>query len=361
MIIKDVRTTCLRLPFTDPPRWSRDYDRPRELVVVEIETASGIVGMGYLMLLNGGMRTVAACLEELIAPRLAGRDATEVEAIWRENWTQTYGMGRAGVTVFALSAVDIALWDAVGKRAGLPLHRLWGHYRGTIPAYGSGCWRGLGGEGMIAKARAYVERGFKAIKMQAGHLYDDATDVAHVRAMREALGPEVDIMIDINMGWTADRAIIVGRQFEAYDLYWLEEPVPAEDHHGYRRIAEALKTRVVGGESNFGRWDMRPYFEAPRMPILQPDPMRGGLTEMRKIAAVADTWGLTIAPHLFHELTVQVMASIPNGHVLEYVDFLDDLWVEPVLPQDGHLTAPERPGHGLAFKPEVLKDFRVEV
>ena len=361
MIIKDVRTTLLRIPFVDPPRFSLDYDRPRELVVVEIETASGIVGMGYLMPLGGGIGTINACLEELIIPRLIGRDATEVEAIWRDLWEATYWIGRMGVTLFAMSAVDVALWDAVGKRAGMPLHRLWGHYRQTIPAYGSGCWRGLGPDGMIDKAQRFVAQGLKAIKMQAGHMYDDRTDVEHVRLMREALGPEIDIMIDVNKGWTADQAIQVGRKFEAYDVYWLEEPVPAEDFHGYARIAAALDLRIVGGESNFTRYDLRPFLENPCLPILQPDVMRGGLTELRKIAALADTWGMTIAPHLFPELMVQLMASIPNGHTLEYMGFLDDVWVDPVLPEAGVYTAPERPGHGLVFREEVLKDYRVTV
>lgn len=359
MIIADVRTRCLRLPFVDPPRWSLSYDRPREIFVVEIETRSGVVGMGYLMPLSGGLATLAACMKELIAPRLIGRDATAIEAIWRDLWRETYWMGRMGVTLFCLSAVDIALWDALGKRAGLPLHRLWGSCRTEIPAYGSGCWRGLRRDGMIEKAKAYVARGFKAIKMQAGHLHAPNEDVANVAAMRDALGPDVEIMIDVNMGWTADEAIRTGRKFEEYDVYWLEEPVVAEDFSGYLRVAEALKLRVVGGESHFTRYDLRPFFEHPKIPILQPDPMRGGLTEMRKIAALADTWGMTIAPHLFHELCVHVMASIPNGLMLEYLDFLDDLWVEPVLPKDGVITAPERPGHGLAFKEEVLRDCTV--
>ncbi|MDP6344743.1 MAG: mandelate racemase/muconate lactonizing enzyme family protein [Alphaproteobacteria bacterium] len=360
MIVKDIRTTCLRIPFTDPPRWSVDYDRPRELLVVEIETASGLTGMGYLMPLAGGLRTIRACLEELIAPLVLGREITEVEAIWQDIWRGTYWLGRMGVTVFAQSAVDIALWDALGKRAGLPLHRLWGHARAEIPAYGSGCWRGLGGEGMVDKARAYVEQGFGAIKMQVGHMYDHATDLANVAAMRSALGDGVDIMVDVNMGWTADEAIAVGRRLDDHDIFWLEEPVVAEDFAGYFRIADALKTRVVGGESHFTRYDLRPFFETAKVPILQPDMMRGGLSELRKIAVLADTAGLQIAPHLFHELMVQVMAAIPNGQMLEYLDFLDDLWLEPVLPEGGVIRAPERPGHGLAFKPEVLKDFAVE-
>jgi L-alanine-DL-glutamate epimerase-like enolase superfamily enzyme len=360
MIVRDIRTTLLRMPYTDPPAFGLGAVPERELVVVEIETQSGIVGMGYLMVLSGGMATVKACIEELIAPRVLGRSITEVEAIWHDLWRSTYWIGRMGVTVFAQSAIDIALWDALGKAQNMPLHRLWGHMRSDIPAYGSGCWRGLGGEGMIDKAQRYVDRGFRQIKMQVAHLYDHDTDVANVAAMRAALGDGIDIMVDVNMGWTADEAIIVGRRLDEHGIYWLEEPVVCEDFAGYFRIADKLDTRVVGGETHFTRYDMRPFFDNPKIPILQPDPMRGGLTEMRKIATLADTAGITIAPHLFHELTVQVMASIPNGHVLEYLDFLDDLWVEPVLPVNGVITAPERPGHGLAFKPEVMIDCQVE-
>lgn len=359
MIVADIRTRLLRLPFTDPPRWSADYNRPRELVVVEVETKSGIVGMGYLMVLSGGMRTIATCIDELLKPLVIGRSITEVEGIWHDLYKATYWVGRMGVTMFAQSAIDIALWDALGKAANLPLHRLWGHVRAEIPAYGSGCWRGLGRDGMIEKAHGYIEAGFSSIKMQVGHMYDKQTDVENVGAMRASVGETIDIMVDANMAWTADEAIEVGLRLDEYEIFWLEEPVLAEDFEGYFRIADALMTRVVGGESHFTRYDLRPFFDNPKIPILQPDVMRGGLTELRKIATLADTKGIRIAPHLFPELMVQLMASIPNGHLLEYLDFLDDVWVDPVLPSNGVITAPERPGHGLAFKPEILADFTV--
>lgn len=358
MIIKDVRITLLRMPWTDPPSWSLE-PKPRELLLLEVETASGVVGLGYLMPLNGGLETIASCLSELFIPRLLGRDATHIEAIWRDLWRSTLEIGRMGITILALSAVDIALWDALGKIAGLPLYRLWGGFDPQCPAYGSGCWRGLGGEGMVEKAKSYVDRGFKAIKMQCGHLYDDLTDVEHVRMMRDGLGANIDIMIDVNMGWTADQAIYVGRKIEAYDVYWLEEPVLPDDFHGYFRIADKLNIRIVGGENHFTRHDLRPFLENPKIPILQPDVMRGGLSELRKIAAIADTWGMRVAPHLFHELMVHVTASIPNSHMLEYVDFLDDIWTHPVMPEGGIICAPERPGHGLSVKQEVIADFAV--
>lgn len=359
MIIADIRTTALRAPWVDPPRFAHGYDLPREILVVEIETRSGVVGLGYLQPLGGGLATLQACIREVIAPRILGRDATAVEAIWDDLWKATATMGRAGMTVMAQSAVDIALWDALGKHAGLPLYRLWGGAARDVQAYGSGCWRGLGGDGMVEKARRYADAGFRAIKMQAGHMWSLNQDVAHVRQMRDAIGDEIDIMIDINCGWTADTAIPMGRRFEEHGVYWMEEPVRPDDFAGYFRIADALDLRVVGGENHFGRHDLRPFFENPKIPILQPDPMRGGFTELRRIAAVADTWGMLIAPHCFDELMGHLMCAIPNPHMLEYMGWLEDLLVDPVTVRDGTMRPPDRPGHGLAFRPEALREFTV--
>ena len=359
--IRDVRVTLVRTPWPDTPDLQGlPFTGMRDLVVVEIETASGISGMGYLHLLNSPvLRTIGTCIEETITPLILGRDATAVEAIWSDLWRATLTAGRGGITTMAMSAIDIALWDIVGKAANMPLHRLWGHYRSEIPIYGSGCFRQMGGDGMIDKAQRFVARGFKAIKMQVAHVHDLKTDLSNVRRMREALGPDIDIMVDVNMGWTADIAIQMGRKFEEFDIYWLEEPVIADDLAGYMRVAQALDMRVVGGETHFTRYDLRPFFENPCLPILQPDPMRGGLTELRKIAVLADTWGMQMAPHLFPELNVHVMASIPNGIWAEHMGLLDDLWVDPPAIANGMITAPERPGHGLAFKPGVLQDHRV--
>jgi L-alanine-DL-glutamate epimerase-like enolase superfamily enzyme len=304
------------------------------------------------------LKTIATAIEETIKPRVIGKDATAVEGIWNDLWKATATYGRGGIVTTAQSALDIALWDAIGKRANLPLHRLWGHVRASIPAYGSGCFRGSGGDGMIAKALHYKSRGFKAIKMQIAHGDNPRRDVDNVRRMREALGPEMEIMIDINQGWTSDLAIDVGRKIEQYDIYWLESRCRPTTS-GYLRVAEALPIRIVGGETHFTRFDLRPFFENPRIPILQPDPMRGGFTDLRKTAILADTWGMTIAPHLFPELNVQLLASIPNGLWIEDMGLSDDLFVEPVPIKDGMITAPERPGHGLAFNPEILKDCRV--
>ena len=360
--ITQMRSTLLQVPWNGPPPAAGVVPPgPREIYVLEIETQGGLIGMSYLHPLRGGLATIDACMKELIAPHVLGRDATEVEAIWQVLYKSNFWLGRMGVTVFAQSAVDMALWDLLGKRAGLPLFRLWGAARSEVPTYGSGVFRGLGRDGMIKRAQEFTAMGLKAIKMQVAHIRPWREDVLNVKAMREAMGGGVEIMIDVNMGWDADTAIQAGHRIDEFDPYWLEEPVIAEDFTGYKRIAAALKTRIVGGESHFGRNDLRPFFEAPHpVPILQPDPMRGGYTELRKIAAAAEPWGIKIAPHLFHEQMVHLLASIPNASWLEYMTWNDDLWIEPILPnKNGTMSPPERPGHGLAFRPEVLKDHRI--
>ena len=258
MTITAVRTTVLRVPWPQTP-WLKGhaFGEARNFLVVDVETKGGITGMGYLFLFRPGIRSIIACLDEVIIPRVIGKDASAIEAIWQDLWKTTITFGRGGIATMAMSALDIALWDALGKKAKLPLHRLWGHFRAQLPAYGSGCFRGSGGDGMIAKALHYKERGYKAIKMQVAHVGSLATDLDNVKRMREAVGPDIDIMIDVNMGWTADIAIQMGRKFQDYDVYWLEEPVVPDDFAGYLRIAQALDLRIVGGETHFTRFDLK--------------------------------------------------------------------------------------------------------
>jgi L-alanine-DL-glutamate epimerase-like enolase superfamily enzyme len=360
LTITALETTLLRVPWTnEPPVNGIMPAADREFILIHLKTAGGLTGLGYLQPLSGGIETLDTCLHEMIAPRVLGRQATEVEAIWRDLWQSTYWLGRGGIATWAQSGIDIALWDLVGKAAGMPLHKLWGTCRSEVEAYGSGVWRGLDRDGTIARARHYTEQGLKAIKMQVAHIRTPREDIANVGAVRDALGPDVEIMVDVNMGWTADTAIQTGRHLDEFDIYWLEEPVVCEDFAGYQRVASHLKTRVVGGESHFTRYDLRPFFTSATSPILQPDPQRGGLTELRKIAAVAETWGMRIAPHLFHELTVHLLASIPNASYLEYMDWNDDIFVDPRKPVGGMIAAPDGPGHSVEFRPELVTNCRI--
>lgn len=357
MVIKDIRTHLLQVPYADPPRTGFLVTENLDLLVVEVETASGVVGTGHLQPLGGGLRTLEMCIHEMMKPLLLGEDARQVEDLWRKMWLAHFIQGRMGITVMAMSAIDIALWDAVGRADGKPLWQLWGGSDAPIPIYGSGCYRGLGGEGMIEKAQRFVADGYRAIKMQVAHVFTHEEDVANVRAMREALGPDVEIMVDVNQAWSAEEAIKVGKQLDEFDLSWLEEPVMADDFEGYHAVADALETPISGGENHFTHHDFKPFFASGKVPFLQPDIMRGGYSELRVIAEHAHHAGLKMAPHLFPELSSHLLASIPNGAWLEGMGWHDHLWVEPVLAENGMLTPPNRPGHGMEFKPELFAEF----
>lgn len=357
MIINDIRTHLLSVPFLDPPKTGFLALETMDLLIVDVETDLGVVGTGHLHPLAGGMRTLEMCIHEMLKPLLIGEDATEVETLWRKMWQATFIQGRMGITVMAMSALDIALWDANGRAKDMPLWQLWGGRPDPLPIYGSGCFRGLGHDGMIEKAMGYVDQGFSAIKMQSGHVFNHDQDVDNVRGMRQALGNDIDILVDVNQGWSVDEAIDMGKRLDAFGIGWLEEPVMADDFVGYHKIADAIDTPVVGGENHFTHHDFKPFFASGKIPILQPDIMRGGYTELRHIAAHAARANLSIAPHLFPELSVHLVASIDNPSWLEYMGWYDHLWVQPVLPKDGLLVPPDRPGHGLDFKPELFRDF----
>lgn len=365
MKIASIHTQRLRLPFAEPPATGFLPLTHRELLVVDVQLSSGQVGMGYLQPLVGGLRTLECCVQEMLAPLVLGQalmddaGAPLIAELWQRMWSGTYIQGRMGISVMAQSAIDIALWDAYGKVIGKPLWALWGGSARPLPIYGSGCFRGTGRDGMIAKAKSYVTAGFHAIKMQVAHTFSPAEDIDNVAAMRRALGSDVGVMIDVNQGWDAATAIATGRALEPFAPLWLEEPVIAHDFAGYDAIARAVRIPVVGGENHFTHFDLAPFFASGRVPILQPDVMRGGYTDLLETARLAAAAGIAIAPHLFHELMTHLVAAIPNPSWLEYMGWHDDLWIDPVLPVNGFVTPPDRPGHGLRLRPDLLKRYRV--
>jgi D-arabinonate dehydratase len=356
MIIKDIRTHLLSVPFVEPPKIGFVSLDAIDLLIVEVECASGVVGTGLLNPLVGGMRTLDTCIHEMMKPLLIGEDATQVEALWKKMWDTTFIQGRMGITVMAQSALDTALWDAVGRSRGEPLWKVWGGTNDPLPVYGSGCFRGLGHDGMIEKAERFVSQGYSAVKMQVAHMFTHDEDVANVRDMRGTLGDDIEILVDVNQGWTADEAIEVGRKLDEFGIGWLEEPVIADDFDGYHRIADAIETPVVGGENHFTHHDLKPFFESGKIPILQPDIMRGGYTNLRVIADLSHAAGIKIAPHLFPEFAVHLNASIPNPSWIENMVWFDHLWVEPMVVEGGMTTPTDRPGHGMDFRPELFSD-----
>ena len=248
----------------------------------------------------------------------------------------------------------------MGKYKNQPLWKLWGGSNKPLAVYGSGCYRGLGHDGMIEKAKKFVSEGYKAIKMQVAWGFTHDEDVANVRDMRQELGEEIKIMIDVNQGWNPDEAIKFGKAIENYNIEFLEEPIIADDFEGYKKIANSINIPIATGENHFTHHDMKVFMDNKLVSNLQPDLMRGGYTELKVIADLAHKTNITIAPHLFMELNTHLNASIKNASWLEHMGWYNHLWEEPIIPQNGFAIPPDKPGHGLKFKENLFKDHPYE-
>ena len=353
MIIKSIKTKIVSVPFSDPPKTGFLTLEKIDLLIVQVETKDGVIGTGHLHPLAGGLKTLEMCVNEMLKPLLIGETIKDIEVLWTKMWNATFIQGRMGITVMAMSALDIALWDCYGRTKNMPLWKVWGGKSQELPVYGSGCYRGLGHDGMIEKAEKYVKHGFKSIKMQVAHCFTNDEDIANVRDMRKALGDDIGIMIDVNQGWSVEETIKVSKEIEKYNPEWLEEPVMADDFEGYKEICKSISIPVVTGENNFTHNDLLPFMKNKKISILQPDIMRGGYTNLILTSNLANEYGIKIAPHMFPELSIHIVASIKNPSWLEYMGWYDHLWQEPLLPVNGTLKPSDRPGHGMDFKSEI--------
>jgi len=353
LIISSIKTKITSVPFAEPPKTGFLTLEKIDLLIVTIETKDGVIGTGHLHPLAGGLKTLEMCINEMLKPLLLGDTIQDIGVLWSKMWNATFIQGRMGITVMAMSAIDIALWDCYGRTKQMPLWKIWKGQDKNLPVYGSGCYRGLGHDGMIEKAQKYVKMGFSSIKMQAAHCFKNDEDVANIKEMRATLGDDIGIMIDVNQGWSVDEAIKVSKKIEHYNPEWLEEPVMADDFDGYEKICKSTSIPIVTGENNFTHNDLLPFMKNKKIRILQPDIMRGGYTNLIYTSHLANQYGIKIAPHMFPELSIHIVASIENPSWLEYMGWYDHLWKEPLIPVNGTLKPTNRPGHGMDFKTEI--------
>ena len=353
MIITSIKTKLTSVPFTDPPKTGFLTLEKIDLLIVQIETKDGVIGTGHLHPLAGGLKTLEMCINEMLKPLLIGETIENISALWDKMWKATFIQGRMGISVMAMSAIDIALWDCYGRSKQLPLWQIWKGKDESLPIYGSGCYRGLGHDGMIEKAQHYVSIGFRSIKMQVGHCFTNSEDIQNVKDMRSTIGNNIGLMIDVNQGWSVEETINVCKKIEEYRPEWLEEPVMADDFEGYEKICNSTEIPIVTGENNFTHHDLLPFMKSKKISVLQPDIMRGGYTNLLHTCNLANKYGIKIAPHMFPELSIHIVASIENPSWLEYMGWYDHLWKEPLLPADGMLKPTNRPGHGMDFKSEI--------
>jgi D-galactarolactone cycloisomerase len=298
MKITRVRSHVLEARLSQPFAYSRAWYDTRTANIVEIETDQGLVGWGECY---GPARMTAAVVES-IAPWLVGEDPLRTDHLWRTIYARLRDHGQKGVVIQGLSGIDIALWDIKGKHFGVPAHELLGGtVRNQVKAYATGLYRRKSGDPihyLAEEAAGYVAEGFEAVKLKVG--FGVGEDARVTRAVREAIGPNVALMVDANHAFDAVAAIRLGRQIEQFDIGWFEEPVPPEDIAGHLAVKAALSIPLAGGECEFTRYGFRNLLVSRAVDIVQPDTCAaGGLSECKKIADMAEAFGVRYNPHVW--------------------------------------------------------------
>src|SRR5438067_13071772 len=273
--------------------------------------------------------------------------------------------GPGGIYHLALSALDMALWDIRGKALGLPLWKLLGGAREQVPTYASGAlMRGLSLDRVVSAAARLKERGFREMKTQLA-LPGETTPAKEVERMvrvREAIGPDIKLMCDINQRWRPEQAIDIGKRVEdaGVGLFWLEDVTTADDFPGLARVTAALSTPIAGGEYVWGIVPFRHMVEARSVDIVMIDLVRvGGITQWLKVAGMAEAFNLPVVSHLIPEVHVHLIGAIPNGLTVESMPWLGPPFTEAPRPEKGELAMPTKPGLGLDFDQAALKRFAV--
>jgi L-alanine-DL-glutamate epimerase-like enolase superfamily enzyme len=357
MKIATVESCILRVPTRKPI--ALEFPE-QKLVVAHVRTDDGVTGLGYSLCMGGGgAEAIQVYLETRLKPLLLGQDPLFVERLWERMYRADRGIKRQGVAGYAISALDIALWDVAGKAAGLPCFKLWGAVTDRVPAYGSGGWPGYSVDDVIQEALRYKALGCRYYKMKI-HDPDPKVNRQRVEAVRKALGDGVRMMVDVNQKLDVLGNIRQAALLEEFDLVWYEEPVLADDLAACAEVAQAIKIPVATGENNYTRYEFRELIERRAARYLMPDVCRAnGFSETLKIGRLAAAHSVPVSPHVVHELSLQILGALPNGFLAEWIDWAPaDLFDGMPACEDGQFRIPDRPGHGLALAPDAMAKYR---
>jgi L-alanine-DL-glutamate epimerase-like enolase superfamily enzyme len=332
----------------------------QETPILRIHADDGAVGTGYSFTIGTGGHAICDLIVRHLAPQLIGRDPGHVEAIWKDLFFHTHATAVGAITSLSLAAIDTALWDMRCRRSGRPLHIEAGGAQRRVPLYTTeGGWLHIETAALVEDALAAKERGFGGSKLKVGRPPHE--DVARLTAVREAVGPGFEIMVDGNQGANVDGAIRRARLYEPLDLAWYEEPLPAEDLGGHVRLSAATTLPVAVGESIYSLQHFREYLQQGACSIVQADVARiGGITPWLKVAHLAEAFNVAICPHFLMELHVSLSAAVPNGRWIEYIPQLDRLTTSRMRIEDGHAVPPDTPGLGIDWDWETIGRMAVE-
>lgn len=366
--IETVSSALVSVPLDRPTSFARRTVTARDYALVRVRTDDGNEGIGFCYAGHRAGAIVVHAVRELLGPVLVGEDPHRTEGLWQEMYQEGLLHGRTGSVMRALSALDTAIWDRNARAAGLPLHRYLGGFRErTVPAYASGGYY-LEGKtpAMLGEEMAgHVAQGFRAVKMKVGRL-SPRQEEERVAAAREAIGPDVLLMLDANNAWSdLPTALRHVERYAAFDPYWIEEPFSPDDIDNHVRLAESTNVQVATGEIEAGRWRFLDLLQKGAAAILQTDAaVCGGITEFRRIAQTAASFGVNLCPHWFHYLHAPLVAAIPNG---EFVECFTDAQVlnfrrlldRQMALEDGDLVLHTDPGLGFGFDPAAVERYAV--
>lgn len=342
--------------------------------LVRVETDEGVSGVGEVSPMNAAV--THSMVEHALAPLLVGENPADIERLWQRMFHRPYKLGPMGAHLEAIAGVDIALWDIAGKVAGQPLYQLLGGMVREAPeVYASSMQRGMPPHVEAERALGFKEQGYRAYKIHSATpwMADDGEDytIDTVRAMRELVGDDFDILVDVNNAYLPHTAVRVARALEELRVWHFEEPLAAHDHDGYAALAAAVDIPIAAGEQEYTKWQFRDLILRAQLDILQPDVIKcGGITEFRKIAALAETFSKPITVHntqptigtLAHlHLWASTPACIyPQEYNIEPHPLRDEhpIWTEPVLPVGGRMTLPTAPGLGVELDEDVVRRLR---
>ncbi len=365
MKISRIRSQILVLPQADPlANTPEDPNAARPMVIVRLGTDDGTEGIGVTFYGGAITASLKRAVDDLGA-LVIGEDPLCIEAIIAKLRAAAGGSGPAGMFTLALSAIDIALWDIRGKALGQPLWKLLGGARQRVPAYASGALRrNLSLDEVVAAAGRLKDKGFREMKTQLALPGDPspAKEVERMRRVREAIGPDIKLMCDINQRWRVEQAIDIGKRVEdaGVGLFWLEDVTTHDDYAGIARVNAALATPICGGELVYGVVPFRHMIEARSVDYVMIDLIRvGGITQWMKVAGMAEAFNLPVVSHVIPEIHAHLVAAVPNGLTVEYMGWMLQLFDGTAAVENSELVLSDRPGLGLTFREDTISRFGV--
>lgn len=357
MKITDLRTTPVRLPLAEPLGNATATIHEFSCLVVDLITDEGLRGENLIFTIRPEQLKLLDSMVHVLRDAVIGRDPDDTGAFWADAWRRINFIGFTGVSIMGISAIDGAMWDLKGRRAGLSISRQLGRCRETIPAYASGgLWLTQDIPSLVRQAEGFVAQGFKAMKLRLAGRID--VDLPRVKAVRTAVGSDIGLMVDANQVLSADEAIKLGHALSPCDIAWFEEPVPAHALGDSAKVAKALKMPIASGENEYTRYGFLRMIETGAASILMPDLQRvGGVTEFARVGALAASFDLPISSHLFPEMSLQPLAHVPTAHSLEYLEWFAPLYEEKIELRNGEAVIPDRPGWGIALERSAIDRY----